>query len=241
MLTTFETILVLDFGSQYTQLIGRRIREANVYSEIIPFNTPIEKILSYKPKGIILSGGPDSVYEPGAPACDPKVFDCGIPILGVCYGMQLLARELGGKVEPSNRREFGSREIKVVAPTCLIEGIERVWMSHGDKINEPPPGFIVTATTESTMAGMENMERRIFGVQFHPEVTHTVDGDRVYRRFIFDVCGCKADWTIGSFIDCMPSKRSGARSGTATRCARSAAASIPRWRQRSWLAPSATA
>src|SRR6476660_4444138 len=170
MSTSFETVLILDFGSQYTQLIGRRIREANVYSEILPFNTPLEKILSYQPKGIILSGGPDSVYEAGAPACDPRIFEQGIPLLGVCYGMQLLAKELGGKVEGSTRREYGLREIEVKSSVPLLEGIRRVWMSHGDKINEPPPCFTVTATTETTMAAMANPAKRIFGVQFHPEV-----------------------------------------------------------------------
>src|SRR6185295_2898463 len=187
MSTSFETVLILDFGSQYTQLIGRRIREANVYSEILPFNTPLEKILSYKPKGIILSGGPDSVYESGAPACDQKIFEQGIPILGVCYGMQLLAKELGGKVEASTRREYGFREIEVKGATSLLEGMRRVWVSHGDKMSEPPPGFRISAMTETTLAGMENVSRRIFGVQFHPEVTHTDNGARVYRRFIFDI------------------------------------------------------
>jgi GMP synthase (glutamine-hydrolysing) len=201
MSTSFETVLILDFGSQYTQLIGRRIREANVYSEILPFNTPLANILSHNPKGIILSGGPDSVYEPDAPACDPKIFQQGIPILGVCYGMQLLAKELGGKVEGSTRREYGLREIDVKGPSLLVTGMRRVWMSHGDKINEPPPGFTVTALTETTMAAMENASQRIYGVQFHPEVTHTDNGNQVYRRFIFDICGCRGDWTIGSFID----------------------------------------
>src|SRR5215469_5832559 len=125
MSTSFETILILDFGSQYTQLIGRRIREANVYCEILPFNTPLEKILSHRPKGIILSGGPDSVYETGAPACDPKIFDQEIPILGVCYGMQLLAKELGGRVEGSTRREYGLREIDVKGPSPLVTGMRR--------------------------------------------------------------------------------------------------------------------
>src|SRR5215470_5814363 len=201
MSTSFETVLILDFGSQYTQLIGRRIREANVYSEIVPFNTPLANILSHNPKGIILSGGPDSVYEPDAPACDPKIFQQGIPVLGVCYGMQLLAKELGGKVEGSTRREYGLREIEVKGPSPLVTGMRRVWMSHGDKINEPPPGFTVTALTETTMAAMENASQRIYGVQFHPEVTHTDNGYQVYRRFIFDICGCHGDWTIGSFID----------------------------------------
>jgi GMP synthase (glutamine-hydrolysing) len=201
MSTSFETVLILDFGSQYTQLIGRRIREANVYSEILPFNTSVEKILEYRPKGIILSGGPESVYESGAPACDPAIFAQGIPILGVCYGMQLLAKELGGKVEPSARREYGLREIELQGASPLIADMRRVWMSHGDKINEAPPGFTVTARTDTTMAAMENGASRIFGVQFHPEVTHTDNGNLVYCRFIFDICGCTADWTIGSFID----------------------------------------
>ena len=201
MATSFETVLILDVGSQYTQLIARRIREANVYSEVVPFNTPLEKILSHNPKGIILSGGPDSVYEAGAPACDPQIFQQGIPILGICYGMQLLAKELGGRVESSNRREYGLREIDVKGKTPLIDGMKRVWMSHGDKIIAPPPGFTITAMTETTMAAMDNPEKRIFGVQFHPEVTHTDNGAVVYRRFVFDICGCKGDWTIGSFID----------------------------------------
>jgi len=201
MSSKLETILVLDFGSQYTQLIGRRIREANVYSEIVPFNTSLDVIRSHEPRGIILSGGPDSVYEAGAPACDPRLFDLGIPILGVCYGMQLIAKELGGKVEPSTHREYGSREIQVTGPSCLLDGMKRVWMSHGDLILAPPSGFAVTARSNTAMAAMENPERRIFGIQFHPEVTHTDNGSALYRRFIFDICGCQGSWTIGSFID----------------------------------------
>ena len=201
MLRKFETILILDFGSQYTQLIGRRIRESKVYSEILPFNTPLEIIRKYQPKGIILSGGPDSVYEPGAPAMDTAVYDLGIPLLGVCYGMQLIAKDLGGKVEPSERREYGSRDIERVGPSCLLDGMRKVWMSHGDRILEPPPGFEITARTESTMAAIENSTRRIFGLQFHPEVTHTQNGDALLRRFVFDICGCAGDWTIGSFIE----------------------------------------
>ena len=197
----FETILVLDFGSQYTQLIGRRVREANVYSEILPFNASVETIRRHEPKGIILSGGPDSVYEPGAPACDPQIFNLGIPILGVCYGMQLLAKELGGKVAPGAEREYGSRKIESVASSCLLDGIQRVWMSHGDRILEPPPGFAVTARSETAMAAMENPGRKIFGIQFHPEVTHTENGVELLRRFIFDICRCHGAWTIGSFVE----------------------------------------
>src|SRR5688572_21040911 len=136
MLEAFETILVLDFGSQYTQLIGRRIREANVYSDILPFNTPLHVISRHNPKGIILSGGPDSVYEAGAAASDPGLYYLGVPVLGVCYGMQLMAKQLGGKVEPSTHREYGSRMIRSVASSRLLGDIERVWMSHGDKILE---------------------------------------------------------------------------------------------------------
>jgi GMP synthase (glutamine-hydrolysing) len=196
-----DSILVLDFGSQYTQLIARRIRETSVYSEVVPFNTPVETILQHAPKAIVLSGGPDSVYEKGAPACDPRVYELGIPILGVCYGMQLLAKELGGKVVPGAEREYGKREIQVIAPTCIVEGMKKVWMSHGDRIVEPPAGFTVTAKSDTAMAAMENPEKKIFAIQFHPEVTHTDNGTALLRRFIFDVAGCKADWTIGSFID----------------------------------------
>jgi len=196
-----DSILVLDFGSQYTQLIARRIREASVYSEVVPFNTPLETIRQHRPLGIVLSGGPDSVYEEGAPACDPGVYELGIPILGVCYGMQLLAKELGGKVVPGTEREYGPRDIEVVAPSCILDGMKRVWMSHGDRIIEPPAGFAVTARSETAMAAMENPDRRIFAIQFHPEVTHTDNGTALLRRFIFEICGAKGDWTIGSFID----------------------------------------
>jgi GMP synthase (glutamine-hydrolysing) len=196
-----DSILVLDFGSQYTQLIARRIRETNVYSEVVPFNTALDVIRSHKPSGIILSGGPDSVYEKGAPACDPGVYKLGIPILGVCYGMHLLGKELGGKVVPGVEREYGPRDIQVIGPTPLLDGMKRVWMSHGDRIVEPPPGFVVTAKSDTAIAAMENPTRKIFAIQFHPEVTHTDNGTTLLRRFIFDVCECKGDWTIGSFID----------------------------------------
>jgi len=201
MASAVETILVLDFGSQYTQLIARRIREANVYSEVVPFNTPIETIRQHHPSGIILSGGPDSVYETGAPACDPRVYDLGVPVLGVCYGMHLLAKDLGGKVVPGTEREYGSRDIQITGKSSLLDGLKRVWMSHGDRILEPPPGFQVTAMSDTAMAAMENPSTKVFGIQFHPEVTHTENGTALYRRFIFDVCGCKGSWTMGSFIE----------------------------------------
>lgn len=201
MSSAVETILVLDFGSQYTQLIARRVREANVYSEVVPFNTPLEVIRKHAPFGIILSGGPDSVYETGAPACDPQIYSLGIPVLGVCYGMQLMAKDLGGKVVPGAEREYGSRDIETIGASCLLNGLKRVWMSHGDRILEPPPDFHVTARSDTAMAAMENVSRKIFGIQFHPEVTHTQNGTALLRRFIFDICGCHGSWTMGSFIE----------------------------------------
>jgi GMP synthase (glutamine-hydrolysing) len=201
MSSALETILVLDFGSQYTQLIARRVREASVYSEVVPFNTSLEAIRKHEPRGIILSGGPDSVYEEGAPACDGRIYDLGVPILGVCYGMQLLAKDLGGKVVPGAEREYGARDIQTVGTSRLLHGIKRVWMSHGDRILEPPPQFQVTARSDTAMAAMENAGRRIFGIQFHPEVTHTTNGTALLRRFIFDECGCHGSWTMGSFIE----------------------------------------
>src|SRR5262249_37661917 len=147
MSSQFETIFILDFGGQYTQLIGRRIREANVYTEVVPFNTPLEKLKSQNPKGIVLSGGPASVYETATPVCDIGIFNLGIQILGICYGMQLIGKEMGGRVEPATRREYGSRELESVQPSCLLDGVRRVWMSHGDRILEPPPGFSITART----------------------------------------------------------------------------------------------
>src|SRR5262245_35904050 len=176
MSSKFETVLILDFGGQYTQLIGRRIREANVYTEIVPYNTPLEKIKAIQPKGLILGGGPASVYEKDAPISDPGIFKLDVPVLGICYGMQLIGKELGGRVEPAEHREYGSRELESVKPSCLANGMHRVWMSHGDRILDPPPDFEVTAWTQTTIAAMENTQRKVFGVQFHPEVTHTENG-----------------------------------------------------------------
>src|SRR5438552_15420478 len=201
MSSKFETILVLDFGGQYTQLIGRRIREANVYTEIVPYSISLEKLKAYEPKGIVLSGGPSSVYETGAPICDSAILKLGVPVLGICYGMQLIGKELGGRVEPAAHREYGSRMLDSVSKSCLVEEMHRVWMSHGDKVLEPPPGFSVTARTETTIAAMEDPVRKVFGIQFHPEVTHTENGEALLRRFVFDVCRCHGDWTIGSFIE----------------------------------------
>ena len=201
MQVTSEEILILDFGSQYTQLIGRRVRETHVYSEILPFHTPIEELRKRKPKGIILSGGPSSVYDEDAPGCDPDLFDMGVPILGVCYGMQLIAKDLGGRVEPAHEREYGHGTLKKVGSSALLNGLQKVWMSHGDRILEPPPGFRVTAETDTTMAAMECPERGIFGVQFHPEVVHTENGTELLRRFVFDICHCAGTWSLGSFLE----------------------------------------
>ena len=198
---TSEEILILDFGSQYTQLIARRIREAHVYSEILPFHTPLDALRERRPKGIILSGGPSSVYETDAPACSPDLYEMGIPILGVCYGMQLMAKDLGGRVEPAQEREYGHGELQRIGGSMLLNGLKRVWMSHGDRILEPPPGFEVTARTDATTAVIENPEKKIFGVQFHPEVVHTENGSELLRRFVFDICSCSGSWTLGSFLE----------------------------------------
>ncbi len=200
-----EKILVLDFGSQYTQLIARRVREANVYSEIFPYNTPIEKIREFAPKGIILSGGPASVYAEGAPILDPAVFELGVPVLGLCYGMQIMAHMLGGRVARSSRREYGRAELVVDDDKGLLWGVydkSIVWMSHGDKIEELPAGFRAIAhTVNSPYAAMSNHEGRLYALQFHPEVAHTAEGARIIRNFLFEICGCKPDWKMSSFIE----------------------------------------
>jgi len=198
-------ILILDFGSQYTQLIARRIREEKVYCEIYPGNKPIESLSALKDlKGVILSGGYESVYSKAAPWPDVKMWDLGIPILGICYGMQLIAEHFGGKVAPSTTREFGLANINVESIHSLFDGlnsIETVWMSHGDKLSKIPKGFRITAKSDnSPYAAIENTEKKIYGVQFHPEVKHSVNGKRVLRNFIFDICGSKRDWTMKSYI-----------------------------------------
>jgi GMP synthase (glutamine-hydrolysing) len=199
----FETVLILDFGSQYTQLIARRIRELGVYCEIHPFNTGVEVIRDLKPKGIILSGGPSSVYEDGAPHCSPQILDLGVPVLGVCYGLQLLSYFLGGKVEPSSRREYGAARIKLLGKSKLLSDLPLdfpVWMSHGDHVTVAPPGFRVIAETDNALGAVENVGRGIYGLQFHPEVAHTPDGKKILGNFVEEICGCKGDWTAASFI-----------------------------------------
>ena len=172
-----ERIVLIDFGAQYSQLITRRVRECHVYSELVSWETPVEEIAARKPRGIILSGGPSSVYDEGAPNADPKLFELGVPVLGICYGMQLMAYQLGGKVLPGDNREYGKTELRVSDQSSLFEGLNPeliCWMSHGDLVQEPPPGFDVIASTASTRSAMANLEKRQFGVQFHRGGTHAV-------------------------------------------------------------------
>ncbi|MCB9683066.1 MAG: glutamine-hydrolyzing GMP synthase [Alphaproteobacteria bacterium] len=202
-----DTILILDFGSQYTQLIARRIREANVYCEIKPCWDGVPADPDGRLKGIVLSGGPNSVYADGAPLLDRSVFDLGVPVLGICYGMQLMTHLLGGEVEPATEREFGRAEIEVTDACPLFHGFgtdapELVWMSHGDRVKRLPEGFrVVARSPNSPAAAMASADDRFFGVQFHPEVHHTPNGSAFLGNFLFDVCGCSPDWTMGSFIE----------------------------------------
>lgn len=200
-----ELILILDFGSQYNQLIARRIRECKVYCELIPYDTKLDKIISLKPKGIILSGGPSSVYEKNAPRINAKIFDLNIPILGICYGMQLMTYILGGVVAWTEKHEYGKTELFVDKPGILFKDLNPqliCWMSHGDIVVEPPKNFKVLAhTSNSPVAAMANFKKKLFGVQFHPEVVHTPWGKDVIKNFLYDVCGCKGLWTMESFIE----------------------------------------
>lgn len=200
-----ETILVLDFGSQYTQLIARRIRELGVYSEIKPFSTPVEEIEKTGYKAIILSGGPASVWDDNSPSTDRELFELGIPVLGICYGMQLTAQLLGGVVERSNMREFGPATLKILDGFDLLSGIpdrSGVWMSHGDRVLELPPGFVSIAESEnSPAAAIKNREMKIYGTQFHPEVAHTKFGREILSNFLFKIARCEGTWTPRSFVE----------------------------------------
>jgi len=200
-----EKILLLDFGSQYTQLIARRIRESKVYSEIFPFSASIEKIKNFNPKGIILSGGPSSVYDSGAPIPDLKIFKLGVPVLGICYGMQLMAHCLGGKVAKAQKREYGRVELIIDDRKDIFEGIPvktTVWMSHGDRIERCPPSFNPIAHTDnSPVAAMANKGKRFYALQFHPEVVHTAKGFEILKNFLFKICRCKPIWNMKSFIE----------------------------------------
>ena len=200
-----ELILILDFGSQYTQLIARRVREQGVYCEIVPFHFALEKIIAKNPKGVILSGGPNSVYESDAPQISANFYEqISAPILGICYGMQLLAKDLNGVVSPSDKREYGHAKMQVLSgETQLFQGLPfelDVWMSHGDHVTTLPEGFQQTATTGEVVTAIENDERKIYAVQFHPEVSHTPLGKEVLRNFLFNICFCKGDWTSKQFI-----------------------------------------
>jgi GMP synthase (glutamine-hydrolysing) len=201
-----EQIIILDFGSQYTQVIARRIRECNVYSTILHFNTPAAEIAALKPSGIILSGGPSSVYAKNAPLPDKNIFALGVPVLGICYGVQLLAHFLGGKVEKGLKREYGKGTLTVKDPSCALFArlpkSLQVWNSHGDKLTKLPRGFQPVAATEnSEYAAIENRERKYFGLQFHPEVVHTPRGREVYANFVHGVCGCGKNWTMRNYIE----------------------------------------
>jgi GMP synthase (glutamine-hydrolysing) len=206
-----QTILVLDFGSQYTQLIARRLRELNVYSEIVPYSTSLDALRARNPVGMILSGGPSSVADAGAPKCDPALFELGLPVLGICYGMQLMTDLLGGEVRRSGHREFGHALIRVAGNGGVAEvprlfsdvpGELRVWASHGDDVATVPPGFRVAATSATApIAAMESSERGLYALLFHPEVVHTDHGAGILRNFAYGVCGCIGDWTIASFIE----------------------------------------
>ena len=200
-----EKILIIDFGSQYNQLIARKVRELAVFCEIVPPTIPIESINPFETKGIILSGGPASVYQKGAPACDPMLFSLGIPVLGICYGMQLMSKALGGKVEHAHWREYGRATLTVTNHRLLFKNIPRnstSWMSHGDKVKRMPKGFTRIGLSRNTsIAAFANFEKRLFGVQFHPEVAHTEYGKEILKNFVKDICRAKADWSMKSFVN----------------------------------------
>jgi GMP synthase (glutamine-hydrolysing) len=202
---THQTIVVLDFGSQFTQLIARRLRELSVYSEILPFDTPVSEISRRRPVGIILSGGPKSVSEQGAPRCDRAVFEIDVPVLGICYGMQLMTDLLGGEVAPAPHREYGLATIRIEPDAPLLGSVPpklRVWASHGDLVAAAPRGFAVTATSANApVAAMAAPAQKLYALLFHPEVAHTDRGVEILRNFAFDVCGCTGDWTMASFVE----------------------------------------
>lgn len=200
-----ELIVVLDFGGQYNQLIARRIRDLGVYSELLPYNTPAERLRELAPKGIVFSGGPSSVYAEDAPHIDPAIYEIGVPIFGICYGMQLMAHQLGGKVERAAKREYGKADVDFAEHSALTRGLDAkqtVWMSHGDHVVELPTGFVVDASTDhAPIAGFSNSESRMYGVQFHPEVRHSVHGNEMIKNFIYEICGCEGNWSMETFIE----------------------------------------
>jgi GMP synthase (glutamine-hydrolysing) len=200
-----DLILIIDFGSQYTQLITRRVREVNVYSEIHSHTISFDEVQKLQPKGIILSGGPMSVYDDSAPAIDPQIFNLKVPFLGVCYGLQLICKNFGGTVEPAANREYGKAILRIMDNSDILRGVEDasiVWMSHGDSLTELPPGFkVVGESDHSPICAISNQSKRFYGLQFHPEVVHTEEGEKIIKNFLFDICKCKGDWTSQNFID----------------------------------------
>ncbi len=200
-----QMIAILDFGSQYSELIARRIRETQVYSEVLSYRTTAEQLRQLNPKGIILSGGPSSVYTPNAPECDPQIWQLGIPVLGVCYGMQLMVKQLGGDVQPAERKEYGKASLLIDDPTDLLTNVEEgttMWMSHGDSCAQLPAGFEVLAHTENTpCAAIANYDQKLYGVQFHPEVVHSVGGLALIRNFVYHICECEPTWTTAAFVE----------------------------------------
>lgn len=203
--TTTEEVLVLDYGGQYSQLIARRIRECGVFSELLPHHVGVQEVRRRRPRGIILSGGPASVHTPGAPRLDRALLDLGVPVLGICYGMQLLASELGGRVEGAEVGEFGRSELTVTEPGGLLAGLpatQTCWMSHRDTVYEAPPGFrALASSTGSPVAALESPERGVYGIQFHPEVAHTPHGSEILKTFLYDVCGCESTWSPASIVE----------------------------------------
>ena len=210
-----QRILILDFGSQYTQLIARRVREAGVYCELYSYDTPIEEIRQFSPRGIILSGGPESVTQAETPRAPKEIFEMNIPILGICYGQQTMAAQLGGVVEAGDKREFGYARVRMHGHSKLFRDLRdereesgaewlHVWMSHGDKVTRLPPGFkIIAETASAPFAGIADEARGFYGIQFHPEVTHTTQGHSILQRFVHDICGCQSLWTPGNIIESM--------------------------------------
>jgi GMP synthase (glutamine-hydrolysing) len=200
-----DLVLVVDYGAQYAQLIARRVREAHVYSEIVPSSMPVDEILARRPKAVILSGGPSSVYAKGAPRTDPALFAAGVPVFGICYGFQAMTQALSGEVAQTGGSEFGRTQLSVTSPGVLLRGlpaIQQVWMSHGDAVTVAPPGFTVTAaSTGAPIAAFEDLDRRMAGVQFHPEVMHTEHGQQMLRHFLYDIAGCRPSWTEANIID----------------------------------------
>jgi GMP synthase (glutamine-hydrolysing) len=204
-MTHEEEILIIDFGSQFTQLITRRVREENVYSEIHPHTIPLELVKKMNPAGIILSGGPMSVYDEGAPSINPEILKLNIPVLGICYGLQFISLSLGGKVVPASDREYGKALLKVKSQSPIFENVKKesvVWMSHGDYLESPPDGFsVIAASDHSPVCAMSDEDKKIYGLQFHPEVMHTEEGRKIIHNFLYNICRCKGNWTTGNFIN----------------------------------------